>query len=181
LKIITLEAALYWSQSSRKEVFRLFPLIEPYLNLKINKKLMYQKDFILRMIEMIGELIAGILGLIKKGEFEQASQSIENAYLNILKEDASLFRRINKEKLTEELIKVHNYTNDHLEILSELFYAEAELLFAKNMYKESLEYYEKTLLLCKYVEKESKSFSQERHIKLLQIQNRIAQIHEGKI
>jgi hypothetical protein len=33
---------------------------------------MYQKDYILRMIEMLGEMIAGILGLIKKGEFEQA-------------------------------------------------------------------------------------------------------------
>ncbi len=41
---------------------------------------MYQKDFILRMIEMLAELVAGILGLIKKGDFQKASQSIDNAF-----------------------------------------------------------------------------------------------------
>ncbi len=45
---------------------------------------MYQRDYILRMIEMIGELIKGILGLIKKGEMSAAEQSIEYAYLNFL-------------------------------------------------------------------------------------------------
>jgi hypothetical protein len=151
----------------------------PY-TIRIITKKMYQKDFILRMIEMIGELIAGILGLIKKGDFEQASQSIENGYYNFLQEDASFFRSISKEKLTEKLIQEHNYTNGHLEVLSELFYAEAELLFAKKMYKESLEYYEKTLVLLKFVEKESNSFSQERQTKISHVQNCIALIREGK-
>jgi hypothetical protein len=46
---------------------------------------MYQKDYILRMIEMLGDLIAGILGLIKKGEFEKAADKLENLYLGMLK------------------------------------------------------------------------------------------------
>lgn len=137
---------------------------------------MYQKDFILRMIEMIGELIAGILGLIKKGDFEQASLSIENAYYNFLQEDASFFRSISKEKLTKELIQEHNYTNGHLEVLSELFYAEAELLFAKGNHIESLKYYEKTLTLCEFVIQESKSFSLEKQSKISLIQGRITQL-----
>ena len=41
---------------------------------------MYQQDYILRMIEKIGVLVSGILGRIKKGEFQEASQSIDNAY-----------------------------------------------------------------------------------------------------
>ncbi len=32
---------------------------------------MYQKDYILRMIEMLGDLIAGIFGLIRKGEYSR--------------------------------------------------------------------------------------------------------------
>ena len=32
---------------------------------------MNQKDFILRMIEMLAKMVAGILGLIKKGEFKK--------------------------------------------------------------------------------------------------------------
>mgnify|MGYP006290827681 CR=1 FL=1 len=31
---------------------------------------MQQRDFILRMIEMMAELVAGILGPIKKGDFK---------------------------------------------------------------------------------------------------------------
>ena len=55
---------------------------------------MYQKDFILRMIEMLAELIAGILGLIKKGDFQKASQSLESAYQDLLKEDSTFFNKI---------------------------------------------------------------------------------------
>ncbi len=136
---------------------------------------MYQKDFILRMIEMIADLIAGILGLIKKGDYGQASQNLDNAYFNFLKQDASFFRSISKEKLTDELIKEHNYTNGHLEILAELFYAEAELLYAKGNCIESIEYYEKTLILYEFVAKESKSYSINRQSKMLMIQHRITQ------
>jgi tetratricopeptide (TPR) repeat protein len=136
----------------------------------------YQKDFILRMIEMLGELIAGILGLIKKGDFRQASQSLENAYYDFLKQDASLFRSIAKEKLTDELIKKHNYTHGHLEILSGLFYAEAELLYAQGNNSESIEFYEKALILYEFVDKESKSFSFDNQSKISIIQNRIAQL-----
>jgi hypothetical protein len=139
---------------------------------------MYQKDFILRMIEMLGDLIAGILGLIRKGDFQKASQSLENAYYDFLKQDASLFRCIPKEKLTEELIHKHNYTNGHLEILSELFYTEAELKYAKGDRSISLEFYEKALLLFEFVDKESKLFSTDKQSKILNIQNRIAQLKD---
>jgi len=37
---------------------------------------MYQKDYILRMIEMPGDLVAGIPDLIKKGDTGQASEKL---------------------------------------------------------------------------------------------------------
>ena len=55
---------------------------------------MYQRDFIMRMVEMLAELVAGIFGLIKKGEFDKAAQSIDNAYRDLLKEDAAFFTSI---------------------------------------------------------------------------------------
>jgi tetratricopeptide (TPR) repeat protein len=134
---------------------------------------MYKKDFILRMIQMLGEVIARILGLIRKGDFQQASQSLENAYTDFLKQDAAFFRNIPKEKLTDELIKGHNYSNGHLEILSELFFVEAELLYTKGNVKESLEFYEKALILFDFVDKESKLFSLNRQSKISIIKSRI--------
>jgi hypothetical protein len=120
---------------------------------------MYQKDFIMRMIEMIADLIALVLGLIKKGDLPQASKLLDNAYRDFLIEDASFFRNISKEKLTNDLLTEHNYTNGHLKILSELFFAEGELNFAKGDKETSLNYYEKSLLILEFSEKSSNAFS----------------------
>lgn len=128
------------------------------------------------MIEMLGELIAGILGLIKKGDFQEASQSLENAYQDFLKQDASFFQKIPNEELTTRLLHEHNYTNGHLEILSELFYAQAELLYARGRQNESLDYYERSLTLLDFVVKESRIFSLEKQSRLMALQDRITQL-----
>jgi hypothetical protein len=137
---------------------------------------MYQKDFILRMIEVIAKLVAGILGLIKKGDFQKAAQLIENAYQDLLKQDAVFFNNIPLHDLTKNLIQDYNYTNGHLEILSELFYAQAELTYAQERYDESLNYYQKSQVLLEFVIRESKTFSFEKQSKLSMLQNRIAQL-----
>src|SRR5512145_455141 len=112
---------------------------------------MYQKDYILRMIEMVGELLRAIFGMIAKGQFEQAEKSLHEAYLTTLRKDASFFQQIPSEKLTTELIQEHNFTDAHLEILAELMFAEASILFSKNKKRDSLPFYHKSLLLFNFV------------------------------
>ena len=142
---------------------------------------MYQKDFILRMIEMLAEMIAGILGLIKKGDYQKASNSLDNAYQDLLKQDSGFFNSIPIDDLTDKLLKEHNYTCGHLEILSELFYAEAELYFARGNQNESLQFYTKSLLLLEYVIKESNTFSFEKHLKVSHIKKRIVELNNAII
>lgn len=134
---------------------------------------MYQKDYILRMIEMFGDLIAGILGLIRQGEFPKAELSLENAYYDFLKQDASFFKTIPTKELTDKLLNEHNYTNDHLEILAELFLTQAELFFAQGKLNDSIPFYEKSLVLYEFIVKESKIFSIEKQSKISLIQSRI--------
>ena len=134
---------------------------------------MYQKDFILRMIEMLGEFIARIFGYIKKGEFEKAHQAIENSYQELLKQDAAFFQKIPEAELTTTLLTEHNYTHGHLEILSELFFAQSELFYAQKKFKESLQYYKKSLLLLEFVIIESKAFSMEKQSKVNLLQSKI--------
>jgi tetratricopeptide (TPR) repeat protein len=131
---------------------------------------MLQRDYILRMIEMIGELITGVLGLIRKGDFQKASAKLENAYSDFLREDAGFFQNIPTKKLTQTLLQKHNYSHGHLEILSELFYAQAELYTAEGKADEAREFYEKSLVLLEFVMKEEKvfSFEKEARINLLQ-------------
>lgn len=134
---------------------------------------MYQKDYILRMIEMIGDLIAGVLGLIKKGDLNKASEQIGRIYYDMLKQDSSFFRNMPAGELTDKLVSEHNYTNGHLEILAELFNAEAELEMAQGNMAGSLEYFLKSLTLFKFIDTEQKTYSSERINKMTSIAERI--------
>ena len=140
---------------------------------------MYQKDYILRMIEMLGQLIAGILGLIKKGNFEQAEDKLENLYYTMLKEDSAFFRDIPIDELTDRLLHGHNYTNGHLEVLAELFNTEAELCLAQGNMAGSLCYSRKSLKLFEFIDKEYKTYSQERIDKMNAILQRIATLEKS--
>lgn len=134
---------------------------------------MYQKDYILRMIEMMGDLIAGILGLIRKGDFNRASEEIGRIYHDLLREDSSFFMKIPEDQLTNRLLKEHNYTNGHLEILAELFNAEAELESARGKLDESMLLFRKSLILFEFIDNEQKSYSFERIEKMESIRNRL--------
>ncbi|GAO31035.1 hypothetical protein [Geofilum rubicundum] len=128
------------------------------------------------MIEMLAELVAGILGLIRKGDYKRASQSIDHAYQDLLKQDAGFFDKIPLNQLTDSLVQEHNYTNGHLEILSELIYSQAELFYAQKNYNKSLEYYQKSRFLLEFIIKDTQSFSIEKQSRLSYLENRMAEL-----
>jgi len=134
---------------------------------------MYQKDYILRMIEMLGDMRAGIFGLVRKGDFTEASEKIERVYYDILKEDAGFFRSIPAGDLTRKLLGEHNYTNGHLEILAELFNAEAELELAQGNNAGCIEFSEKALLLFEFIDLQQKTLSPERVDRMVANRERI--------
>ncbi len=140
---------------------------------------MYQKDFIMRMLEMLTELIAGIFGLIKKGKFQEVSRILDNAYYDYLKQDASFFQNIPTRNLTDSLLKEHHFNNSHLEILSELFYAQTELFKAQGHILESVTYYEKSLVLLEYIRQESNVLSFEKQARADTIRKQIGEVREA--
>jgi len=141
---------------------------------------MFQKDYILRMIEMIGDLIAAILGLIKKGDLEQAEKMIERGYYELLRRDASFFQLIPKEHLTDKLLGDHHYTNGHLTILAELFYAEAMVSKASDKRDNSRVCFEKSLLLLEFLEQADKTYSEKRIERMNQIKEQLAELSKPK-
>jgi hypothetical protein len=122
---------------------------------------------------MMGDFIAAILKMMKKEQFPEAFRMIENAYFEFLKEDAAFFRSIPEEVLTRELMEKHNYSHGHLEILGELFYAEAELGCHSGKFNESLEYYRKSKHLLEFLMQESDTFSLQKEERLAEIQKKI--------
>ncbi len=139
---------------------------------------MFQKDYILRMVEMIGDLIAALLGLIKKGNLEQAEKILERGYYELLRRDASYFQLIPKEQLTDKLLSDHDFTNGHLSVLSELFFAEATLSEAQNKLNNSLICYEKSLILLEFLEEEDKTWSAQREERKILLKERILVLSE---
>lgn len=134
---------------------------------------MIQKDYILRMIEMLGELIAGILGLIRKGDYAKAGEKLSQIYYDMLKQDAAFFRNLPETDLTDKLLQEHNYTNGHLEILAELFNAEAGLSLARGDRETALSYSRKAILLFEYVDKAYKTYSPDRIDKINTLRERL--------
>lgn len=137
---------------------------------------MYQRDYILRMIEMMGDFIAAVLKMLQNKQFPEVSKMMENAYFDFLKEDAAFFRSIPYGELTNDLIYKHNYTHGHLEILSELFYAEAELNFCTGNYRDSLVYFEKSLVLLEYLVRESGIYSLQKEERIAAINKKVSSL-----
>lgn len=137
---------------------------------------MYQKDYILRMLEMMGDFIAAIMARIGKKDFKKASEMLENSYQTFLQSEASFFYNIPTEALSQTLLEKHNYTHNHLEILSELFLAEAELLFAEDKKEHSMQFYQKAKTLMEFLDKNSGNLSIQRSSNLSLIQNRIKEL-----
>jgi len=136
----------------------------------------YQKDYLLRMIATLMKFLGEVLGLIKKGDLKKASDQLEDGYNIFLREDSLFFKNIPEDKLTQNLLKEHNYTNGHLEILAELFNAEAELDLAKGEKSDCLEFSRKALLLFEFVDNEQKTYSAERLDKMEVLRNRIEEL-----
>ena len=134
---------------------------------------MYQKDYILRLIEQAAKVLAAILGMIKGGDLHKAAEDLDNFYYDIMKEDAAFFREIPENMLTEKLLHEHNYTNGHLEILAELFSAEAELCLAQNNRAGAVVYSRKALRLFEFIDAEYKTYSQERIDKMEALRERL--------
>ncbi len=132
------------------------------------------------MVEMIGDLIAAFLGLLKKGDLDQAEKLIERGYIELLRNDASFFLLIPKEQLTDKLIGEHHYEHYHLEILAELFYAEAKLSEVQNRPQQSLACYEKSLILSEFLEQNDKTWSARREERKIFLEDKIAELRLSK-
>jgi hypothetical protein len=141
---------------------------------------MFQKDYILRMVEMIGDLIAALLGLIKKGDLEQAEKILERGYIELLRREAAFFQAIPKEKLTTTLLTEHNYEEGHLAVLAELFFAEGTLSEAQKKLPYSLSCYEKSLILLEFLEQEDKTWSAKREGRIDQLRVKILELQPRK-
>ena len=131
---------------------------------------MYQRDYILRLVAMLGEMLAGILGLIRKGDTKQASDKLRKVYGDFLKENSEPLRSIPEEDLLSQLGTRENFTAGHYEMLAEIFRAEGELCHATGDLDGARAFYRKSLLLFRHADRESRTYSRDRQDKMEKLQ-----------
>lgn len=135
-----------------------------------------QRDYILRMIDMMADLIAGVLGLMKKKQFPEAEQKINRAFDEFFHQNAEYFDDISSKNFVEVLKSKGQFTNEHFQLLSDLFYVRGKLYFAQNKINESLEFYQKSLALLDYVDQHSQTYSFDNQKNISDIKNKIQKI-----
>jgi len=125
----------------------------------------------MRMIEAFAKMVAGIIGLIKKGDPDGARTLIKEAYDTILK--------INPEELYQyddpEWYKFCNERSlDELEMIAELFKLEGEIRMDAGNSEESLRMLYRSLELFKYVDEQSGTYSVIRFEKISSLEDELS-------
>lgn len=123
-----------------------------------------ERDYLMRQLMMLFEVIHKILRLRKKGNKEEAEKEIKYFY-ECLKIDDNI-QDLNIEKFIDILVNEKALTNEHLEMIAFVMKEQGEL--ADNE-KERLNYFGKAYFILKKVEQESISFSMDRQMKLAEL------------
>lgn len=123
-----------------------------------------EKDFLMRQLMMLFEVIAKILRYRKKGEKGKALDEI-NYFYKLLKIEVD-FHTISIEKLLEFLEKEKNLTNEHIEMIAFVLKEQGELA---DEAKLKLDFFRKSYFLLEKVERESITFSMDRQMKMAEL------------
>lgn len=120
-----------------------------------------ERDYLMRQLMMLFEVIQKILGYRKKGDKKQALQQIKYFY-TCLDIDKDVHSK-SIEDLMDFLTNKKKLTNEHLEMVAIVLTEQGEL--AEEI-KEKTDFFRKSYFLLDKVERESTSFSMERQMKL---------------
>lgn len=123
-----------------------------------------EKDFIMRQLMMLFEVIHKILRYRKKGEEEEAQEQIAYFY-SCLKIDDEV-SELNIEDLVRFLEKEKKFTNDQIELVAFVIKEQGEMAENKD---QQIDYFRKAFFFLEKVERESISFSMDRQMKLAEL------------
>ena len=123
-----------------------------------------ERDYLMRQLMQLFEVIQKILGHRKKRENDQAEEQIRYFY-SCLKVETNI-RELTIEELINYLQDERKLSNEHLELLAFVLKEQGELAVNEN---DKLDYFRKSYFLLDKVERESTSFSMDRQMKLSEL------------
>ncbi len=123
-----------------------------------------EKDYLMRQLMLLFEVIQKILRYRKKGEVEQAEEEIQRFY-SFLKID-EVIEKLSIEELTELLETKKELGNEQIEMVAFVLKEQGELTQEK---ERKINFFRKAYFLLSKVERESTSFSMDRQMKLSEL------------
>jgi hypothetical protein len=123
-----------------------------------------EKDYLMRQLMMLFEVIQKILRHRRKGEDEEAEKQIQFFY-EYLKIDEDV-EKLSVEALIELLEKDKNLVNEQLEMVAFVLKEQGELADSDD---KRLDFFRKSYFILQKVERESISFSIDRQMKIAEL------------
>jgi len=123
-----------------------------------------ERDFLMRQLMMLFEVIEKIIRYRKKGEKEKAEDEIEYFYssLNIESE----IRSMSIENLLKFLENEKKLTNEHIEMIAFVLKEQGELSESD---ENKVDFFRKAYFLLDKVERESITYSMDRQMKMAEL------------
>lgn len=132
---------------------------------------MYEKDYIMRVIESFSRMIAIILGLREKGELDSAYSLILEAYGSVLKVDPEELNSYTEEQWN---MFCEVRTPMEIEMLAELMELDGEVLLDSGKPEGGCRKLFKALELLRIVDENSDTFSVTRFDKITSLEQKLS-------
>ena len=123
-----------------------------------------ERDYLMRQLMMLFEVIGKIVRHRKKGENDNAQDEIIYFY-SCLKIDEEI-KTMNIEALLDLLVNIKKLTNEHIEMVAFVLKEQGELSDQK---ESKLDFFRKAYFLLDKVDRESFTFSMDRQMKMAEL------------
>ena len=123
-----------------------------------------ERDYLMRQLMMLFDVIQKILRYRKNGDIEQAEKQI-NYFYTCLKIDDDV-EKLSVAQLLELLQVKKQLSNEHIELVAFVLKEQGELVADKN---RQTDLFRKSYFILEKVERESTSFSMDRQMKLAEL------------
>jgi hypothetical protein len=124
----------------------------------------FERDFLMRQLMMLFEVIARIIRYRKNGQNENAREEIDYFYRCLAVDND--FIALSAEEMMKYLTTEKKLANEHLELIAFVLKEQGEIAESES---EKLAYFSKSWFLLDKVEHESTAFSVERQLRMAEL------------
>lgn len=130
---------------------------------------MFQRDYILRLIEEFARFMAALAGLKREGKLDEAFSMIDKAYIELLKLEPKVVKSLNPDELVPFLQNEMDMNNEGLKMTGELLFEEGMIYVEKGDPVSAANVLEKSKMLILHLMEHETTYSFDWHAKLHEI------------